>query len=322
MRTIHFTTVVGAICIALFLGAISGGAWFFEKGALGPTANEAVAGAEPSQPQTGKLVPLNKQQTILLDADGGRVLLKTKVVLRAGVLEMLCCLKQTKEHEAILALDGEASIVHAGLLAIKAEPGRPVQFFPEFEPPQGQKIDIFLQWRDAQGKLHRQPAQTWVRRVVHRYYVANLDERPSDLQIPEDSGLRFDDKHGELIWYGPMTDPQRDKLLALSKDRAYQSAIRTFYKDGQSRQMEARWVFAGSEFFVDEQTGDKFYMAESGDLICVANFPSATIDVAVASTASGEENLLYEAWTERVPPLDTEVTIELIPVKDEEARPE
>jgi len=32
------------------------------------------------------------------------------------------------------------------------------------------------------------------------------------------------------------------------------------------------------------------------------------------STASGETNLLFEGWTERIPPLEIEVLVELVPV--------
>jgi len=37
------------------------------------------------------------------------------------------------------------------------------------------------------------------------------------------------------------------------------------------------WVFAGSFFWEDEETGAKHYMAESGDFICVSNFSTATL---------------------------------------------
>src|SRR5687768_3825558 len=58
-----------------------------------------------SPPQaSGKIVPLNKQETVLLDRPGRRVLVKSKVVLREGLLEMLACPLQTKEHESILAV--------------------------------------------------------------------------------------------------------------------------------------------------------------------------------------------------------------------------
>jgi hypothetical protein len=110
-----------------------------------------------------------------------------------------------------------------------------------------------------------------------------------------------------------MTDAQRDACLKLSNDAAFQKAIKTFYKQSQIRQMNAKWVFAGSYFLTDEKTGEKFYQAESGDLICVANFASATLDISSSSSATNDD-LMFEAFTEHIPPIGTKVTIELIPV--------
>ena len=76
--------------------------------------------------------------------------------------------------------------------------------------------------------------------------------------------------------------------------------------------MEHRWVFAGSGFFVEPRTGRRHYMGEVGNLICVANFVDAVLDVPIESSASNE-HLLYEAYTENIPPVGTPVTIVLIP---------
>ncbi|MEM9703817.1 MAG: YdjY domain-containing protein, partial [Planctomycetota bacterium] len=67
-------------------------------------------------------------------------------------------------------------------------------------------------------------------------------------------------------------------------------------------------VFAGSRFFHDPATGRRLYGAEGGELVCVANFPSATIDIAERSTAENAGRV-YEAWTGRVPPRGTAVTV-------------
>lgn len=290
--------------------------------------NEKATGRNPAKPSSSdesapakdKLVPLNKSGTVLLDVPGKRVLLKAEVVLQEGLLEMLCCLKQTKEHESILAVDAKAYVVHTGLLAIGATPGAPVRFTPEYKPPTGQKIKIHLQWTDKKGVLQRVPAQSWVRHATRRFFAADLERLPEGLTIPKDSELRYDERAKELLWFGPMSKEQRDKLLELSKDDEYRAAVKTFYKRSQPREMQADWVFAGSGFYVDETTGERLYQAEGGDLICVANFPTATIDVAIKSSASGEANLLYEAYTERIPPRGTNVTIELIPVFEKEPK--
>jgi hypothetical protein len=267
--------------------------------------------------QNEAIVSLNPNRTVLLDREGKRLLVKTHVVLREGLLEMLCCPAQTKEHESILAVDARAYVIHAGLVALGAKPGLPVQYRPQFKPPSGQPIDIFLQWTDAQGKPHRVRAQEWIRNATHRMYVAAFDKLPAGLTLPErddELPIRYHPKFKELAWFGPMSTAQRDKLLSLSQDAAYQKAIRTFFADGQSKQLEAGWVFVGSGYYVDDKTGEKSYLAEGGDLICVSNFPTAMLDLSVKSTDKQDEGLLFEPWTERVPPKGTEVTMELVPV--------
>lgn len=292
--------------------------------------NDRPTGKPKSATKAGdKLVPLNKAGTVLLDAAGKRVLVQSKVVLREGVLEMLACLKQTKEHESILAVDAKAYVIHTGLLALGARPGRPVQFVKEvetpggetklveeFKPPTGQEIEIYLQWKDKDGKRHRVDARQWVRHNINRYYTAKLKELPADLELadePRDGDIRYDKRTGELFWFGPMTAKKRDELLARSESKEYRKAVESFYRQSQPREMKARWVFAGSSYHVDEETGKRYYQAEGGDLICVANFPTATIDVG-AESSSQQGGLLFEAYTDRIPPTDTEVTIELVPV--------
>ena len=108
---------------------------------------------------------------------------------------------------------------------------------------------------------------------------------PKGFAMPEKTELRHDPKRGELIWFGPMSEAERDRLLALSADKTYQQAIRTFFSDSQSKEMDAEFVFAGSGFFVDGN-GKRHYMAESGNIICVANFSDATIDVAAQKHGS------------------------------------
>jgi hypothetical protein len=72
------------------------------------------------------------------------------------------------------------------------------------------------------------------------------------------------------------------------------------------------WVFAGSRFWTDPDTGRQYYQAEGGDFICVANFGTAMLDIPVKSSQSNDE-LEFEAWTDRIPPLGTPVRMILQP---------
>jgi hypothetical protein len=77
------------------------------------------------------------------------------------------------------------------------------------------------------------------------------------------------------------------------------------------------WVFAGSMFFDNpEDPTKKFYAANSGDVICVSNFETAMLDLPVNSPKDNDE-LQFEAFTERIPPLGTKVTVILEPVPDQ-----
>ena len=81
-------------------------------------------------------------------------------------------------------------------------------------------------------------------------------------------------------------------------------------KDG--KEMSHDWVFAGSGFWVDRETGERHYQAEEGDFICVSNFPTAMLDLPIPSSQSNDA-LAFEAFTERIPKLKTRVTMVLTP---------
>lgn len=72
--------------------------------------------------------------------------------------------------------------------------------------------------------------------------------------------------------------------------------------------METPWVFAGSSFWKDEATGEEYYQADGGDLVCVSNFPTAMLDLPISSSQSNEA-LLFEVFDERVPERGTPVEL-------------
>lgn len=87
------------------------------------------------------------------------------------------------------------------------------------------------------------------------------------------------------------------------------------------RAMPYPWVFGGSKLLKDAETGKEFYLADGeGDLICVSNFPSAVLDIPVQST-DANANLLFEAFTEHIPPVGTAVTLLLKPKLPANAAP-
>jgi hypothetical protein len=224
-----------------------------EASRLADEAEAAKAMAVASEFKSDvKPIELSKElkkltDNLTIDKKNKWVVLDGTVVLRRGPpLEMFACLKNTKEHESIVAIPIKASQVHGALLAIGAKPGTPVVFSPEYKAATGQEIEVRVIWKDKAGKEHQVRAQDWIREIKTKK---------------------------------AMTHP---------------------------------FIFAGSNFYVDEETGKQFYMAEGGELICVSNFSSATMDLPVESSQS-TEGLLFEAFTERVPPDETPVRLVLMP---------
>lgn len=83
-------------------------------------------------------------------------------------------------------------------------------------------------------------------------------------------------------------------------------------KSGTEETMKTDWVFGGSEIFVDRVNGRQIYYADSGEMICLSNFPTAMMDVPIQSSDS-TDGLLFEANTEVIPPKNTQVYLIMTP---------
>jgi len=182
-----------------------------------------------------------------IDAKNKRVILDGYVAMTDGPLEMFACPEGTKEHESIIGTLARSKEVHAALLAVGAMRGTPVEFLPKFVPATGQRIRLWVCYRDEDGKFKAVDGRRWVK------------------------------------------------------------------KANTGKQMEPDWVFSGSGFWKDPESGKEYYRADSGDMICVSNFNSAMMDIPVASSAEAGD-LLYLPFTERIPPQGTPLRLVLIPI--------
>ena len=216
------------------------------SGLLAVTAGPARPDeSEPPRPDRHpELKRLSRTEEVWVDPRAKTVVVGGSVVRADGPLEVFACLEKTKEHEAVVATRSSARLVHAALLAIGLEPGRPVSFHPDYVAARGPVVDVRVRWRDAEGRDQEVRAQDWVR------------------------------------------DTRTGKPLAVD------------------------WVFAGSTFWRDPEGKTEYYQADGGDLICVANFPEAMLDLPAESSQSNDE-LLYEVFAGRVPPAGTEVDLVL-----------
>jgi hypothetical protein len=203
---------------------------------------------DPVKPAIKK-VDVAKNVWLEIEGDKRRVCVNALVCRRNDQLEQFMCLKNTKEHEAIVAADiMDAAKIHFALTLAGADPGSPAKFVPKYQPARGTVIKVYVQYQEK-GKTIKVPAQQWVRNVKTK------------------------------------------------------------------KELDYDWVFAGSQLFQNrlDPKSPPFYAANDGDVICLANFDSAMLDLPIASTKDNDD-LQFEAFTEHIPPLETRVVVILEPV--------
>jgi hypothetical protein len=118
----------------------------------------------PADP-TAKLKRLTLEGDVWIDSKNKQVVMQGEVCLTKGPLEMFAVTKGTKEHEAVVAVNTKAFVVHSALLAVGAQSGNTVKYEPKFMPASGTTIDIWVYWIDDKGEQHKGRAQDWVKDV-------------------------------------------------------------------------------------------------------------------------------------------------------------
>ena len=113
----------------------------------------------------------------------------SRVCLKEGLLELIACTKDTKEHESIIVVDAKPSHVHTALLLIGAKPGSPAQqqaIDPEMTryrsiPPSGSPVDVFLVFKNPEGKQVEKPISDFIKR-------SDEQEQPTEPDAEDDNG--------------------------------------------------------------------------------------------------------------------------------------
>ncbi len=122
---------------------------------------------------------------------------------------------------------------------------------------------------------------------------------------------------GHPVRFVPRFEPPAGAAIAIElqwkEDGKLMSAdARQWIKDEKNAPLSRDWVFGGSQFFEDPVTKTKIYAANEGDLITVANFGSAILDLPIESSANDAERS-FTTNTAKIPPLGTEVLVSLAP---------
>lgn len=185
----------------------------------------------PELSKKSKFTALDKNDRLFLEVgENGekRVLFQADVCLRGGVLlEVLCCKKNTKEHESILHVDLDARYIHAALLGADAQVGKPVQFVnpktmeAEYKPASGQRINVEVCYQKG-GKVITERAQEWIldqntkKPMAHDWVFAGSrfvqdPDRPKDPQY-------YCANNGEVIAISNFVDSMLDLPVEIGRE--------------------------------------------------------------------------------------------------------
>ena len=167
-------------------------------------------------------VPLDEAKDLFVDRAKHRVYVDGYITLDRGPLEMFACPVGTKEHESVIAAFAKSSQVHAALLAAGAQPGSPVEFQPEFRPPTGTTVAVWVAWRDAAGAFQIADARTFLidsenkAPPVEAFVFAGSGEWTD----PEDGRTYYSADSGDMICVSNFTTAMLDVPFASTAENS------------------------------------------------------------------------------------------------------
>lgn len=195
---------------------------------------------------------------------------KSRVSLKEGLLELIACVKDTKDHEAIIAIEAKPSHVHTALLLLGAKPGSPAMPVESdsdkptyrFTPPSGSPVDVFLVIKKADGKEVESPITDFIKPI----------------------------------------DEEEESEKPANKPKVEKFPTHTF-------------LFAGS-ILVGEGDGPRRYLCDTeGNVISISTFGDELLCLPGIHDQSNS-SLMWQVDGEKLPELDSEVTLRLRPVDE------
>jgi len=126
---------------------------------------------------------------------------------------------------------------------------------------------------------------------------------------------------GHPVRFAPKFEPPTGSSLNLQVEWTQDGKIRRadarewVHDSKTNKPLAESWVFAGSELYQDPNSKRIIYAADEGDLITVANFGSAILDLPFASSADNADRM-FMAETKAIPELGTEVFLSMKPRED------
>ena len=136
-----------------------------------PAKDPSAGGQRKISPELKLALEKLKLPGVKINLEEWSVDVDSRISLKEGLLELIACTKDTKEHESIIVVDAKPSHVHTALLLLGAKPGSPAQrqaIDPEMTrfrdiPPSGSPVEVFLVFKDKDGKQVEKPISDFIK---------------------------------------------------------------------------------------------------------------------------------------------------------------
>ena len=144
---------------------------------VGVRAESASVEKPAQEKSTAK--PARKNLTLpglVVDFQNRCVDIEATICLDEGMLELIACTKETKEHESIVTITARPMHVHTALLLLGANNGNPAMRKSVGEggtrwvdiPPRGDSVDVYLVFKNNEGKVVEHAISDFVTRSEER----------------------------------------------------------------------------------------------------------------------------------------------------------
>jgi hypothetical protein len=212
---------------------------------------------------------------------------------------------------------------------IKAPPQPPLP-----EPAGAKRLDAkYPIWIDPKEKTVIVDGQVCLRRGMLEMFACTRNTKEHEAIVSANTKAQL--VHAGLLGLGAQPGHPARFQPSYSPPEGTEIEVTVEWRDTKGQMQKARaqdwimdvktkktmaypFVFGGSSIWVDPDTGKQHYQAEGGDFVCVSNFGTAMLDIPVKSSPSNEE-LEFEAYTEKVPLVGTPVRLVFKPKQDAKA---
>lgn len=185
LRTPAILAVVAWACSHVFLHA--------ESEVLAPPAAEPEQAAEATPKSMQEALEKLQLPGIKINTELWSVDVDATVSLHHGLLELIACIKDTKEHESVVAVNAKPSHIHTALLLIGAAPGNPAMRRVVGEgdearfidlPPRGGMVDVYLVIDTPEGKKEF-PINRFIEKAPEDFFENNPEKDQEENKEPE-----------------------------------------------------------------------------------------------------------------------------------------